>query len=109
MLMVVLLFGVVSCAYPPPPAPAPGPQRGPDVLTRIDNQQRRIDQGVSSGQLTRNEAAILQDNLNWIKQRYTKMASDGVIGPKDSAKLENMLDENDSMIYEKRHNIRRLY
>jgi len=84
-----------------------------NIENRIDNQQKRIDQGIKSGQLTRHEADIVRDNLDEIKRRYTKMRRDGVLTMRESEKLENMLDENSRMITREKHNrdfnIRRLF
>lgn len=80
------------------------------IPERIDHQQRRINQGVVSGQLTRAETEILQGNLDMIKERYYKMSYDGTLTPPEREKLNRMLDRNSSMIYEKKHNpIQRLY
>jgi hypothetical protein len=84
-----------------------------DVQDRIDSQQRRIDQGLASGELNRHEADIVRDNLNEVRRRYAKMRKDGVLTIKELEKLDKMLDENSKMIYRKEHNkdynIKRLY
>ena len=81
----------------------------PVINDRIAEQQKRIDEGIASGQLTRAEADILQDNLNWIKAEETRLKADGKLTPKERARLNKMLDKNSNMIYKKKHNpIRRL-
>ncbi|MDQ7787872.1 MAG: hypothetical protein RDU01_09695 [Thermodesulfovibrionales bacterium] len=84
-----------------------------DVQERIDRQQRSINQGLTSGELTRREADIVQDNLNNIRGRFTKMRKDGILTIKELEKLDKMLDENSKMIYRKEHNrdynIKRIY
>jgi len=84
-----------------------------DVRDRIDSQQKRIDKGIASGELTRHEADIVMDNLNHIRKKYDKMTMDGVLTMKELEKLDKMLDENSKMIYRKEHNrdhqIRRIY
>ena len=81
----------------------------PVINDRIAEQQKRIDEGIASGQLTRAEADILQDNLNWIKAEETRLKADGKLTPKERARLNKMLDRNSNMIYKKKHNpIRRL-
>lgn len=81
----------------------------PVISDRIAEQQKRIDEGIASGQLTRAEADILQDNLNWIKAEETRLKADGKLTPKEGARLNKMLDRNSNMIYKKKHNpIRRL-
>ncbi len=74
----------------------------PVINDRIAEQKKRIDEGIASGQLTRAEADILQDNLNWIKAEETRLKA-------ERARLNKMLDRNSNMIYKKKHNpIRRL-
>lgn len=98
----------IYSAPPQPPVPAVSAQ--PDFLSRIDNQQRRIDQGIVKGDLTRREADMLQDNLNNIKDDYSRMKSDGRLTPGEADRLERDLDSNSRMIQDKRNNqIRRLY
>lgn len=84
-----------------------------DIEKRIDNQRKRIDQGVASKELTRHEADIVQDNLNEIRRRYSRMRKDDVLTIKEIEKLDRMLDENSKMIDRKKHNwdlnIRRLF
>ena len=83
---------------------------GEDFQDRIQNQQRRIDQGIASGTLTRQEADLVQDNLNWIKTKYASMKADGRMSRKEIQKLEMMLDQNSNMIQNKKSNpVRRLY
>jgi len=100
---------------PSPPAPAPSPapwheQSGKDFRDRIEKQQKRIDKGVSKGDLTRQEADMLQDNLNHIRDEYSRMNSDGRLTSGEADRLERDLNVNDRMIQDKRNNqIKRLY
>jgi hypothetical protein len=84
-----------------------------DIQYRIDSQQSKIYQGITSGEFTRHEADILQDNLNDIRKRYTKMRQDSVLTTKELEKLDKMLNENSKMIYRKEINreydIKRLF
>ena len=84
-----------------------------DIQNRIDSQQSNIYQGITSGEFTRHEADIVQDNLNDIRKRYTKMRQDGVLTTKELEKLDKMLNENSKMIYRKEINreydIKRLF
>ena len=77
---------------------------------RIENQQRRINQGIKSGELSRKEAAMLQDNLDWIRDKYTRMKSDDMLTMPERGRLDRMLDQNGEMIRNKKHNpAKRLY
>ena len=79
-----------------------------DFQDRIHNQRERIEQGIRSGELTRGEADILLDNLNWMRDRFQRMKADGRLTVEEEARLYRMLDENSEMIYNKKHNARRL-
>lgn len=90
------------------PMPAPVSQRDHErpagIEDRIGMQQKRIDEGVRSGELTSKEAEIVQSNLNRIRSAYTLMKSDNRLSAKEQEKLEKDLDRNDRMIYNKKHN-----
>ena len=101
VLVILLVVSSVALVYGAPPA---------NVADRIENQQQRIDQGVASGKLTRGEADVLQDNLNWIRATFSRMKADGRLNPGEINKLEVMLDQNSQMISNKKHNpIKRVY
>lgn len=68
-----------------------------------------IDQGIRSGQLSVEEVDIVQDNLNHVKFRMARMRSDGELSPQEKQRLHEMPDENNALIYKKKHNFRRLY
>jgi len=84
--------------------------RSMSIDERIGNQQHRIDRGIASGELTLKEAEVIQENLNWIKNRYTRYRADGTLTWQEQRELEDNLDTNGQMIYNKKHNpVRRLY
>jgi hypothetical protein len=81
-----------------------------DISERIADQQKRIDSRIASGVLTREEADIVQDNLNWIRAELRRLRSDGLLTEREQQRLDEMLDRNSMMIYNKKHNpVRRLY
>jgi predicted nuclease with TOPRIM domain len=90
--------------YGPAPAPQHDHAKTTDFQSRIENQQGRIDKGVAKGDLTRREADILQDNLNQIRDEYSRMKADGRLTPGEADRLERDLDVNDRMIQDKRNN-----
>jgi hypothetical protein len=81
----------------------------------INSQQMRIDKGVKTGQLTQQEAAILQDNLNHIQARWDKYNRNKInMNPAEAkgerSKIKHMLDRNDRMIRKMKNNaIQRVY
>lgn len=90
--------------YGPAPAPKHDHGKAAEFQTRIDQQQKRIDNGIRSGELTRKEAEIVQENLDKIKAAYSRMKADGRLSEKEQEKLDSKLDRNDKMIYDKKHN-----
>lgn len=116
LVTVVLLFGLIACVETQS-RPSYNDSYGPydradryDVGTRIDNQQRRIDQGISSGELTRREADVLIDNLNWIRDEYSRSKRDGRLSQSEIERLSEHLNQNNRMITDKKNNqIRRVY
>lgn len=90
--------------YGPKPAPQHDQVKSTGFQARIDNQQKRIDNGIRSGELTRKEAEIVQENLDRIKAAYSRMKADGKLSEKEQEKLDKKLDRNDKMIYDKKHN-----
>ncbi|MFZ2445603.1 MAG: hypothetical protein WAW37_04545 [Syntrophobacteraceae bacterium] len=77
---------------------------------RIHEQQSRIDIGIKSGKLTPAEAAIVQDNLNHVRNAYERGVADGRLTRREVRRLNGMLYENSKMIKGlKQNRPRRLY
>ena len=76
----------------------------PDVKKRISDQQKRIDERVKSGALTRNEAKVLLDNLDRINGEEKRLAGDGKLTEEERTRLDKMLDQNSKMIEDKKNN-----
>ena len=83
---------------------------GSEIEKRIANQHKRIDEGIKSGALTHDEAKVLQGNLRYIQQEEERLTADGKLTQAEKERLNNMLDQNSQMIYDKKHNrVKRLY
>ena len=76
----------------------------PDVTTRFEIQQKSIDKGLKAGQLTKQEAAQLQDNLAKAKAKHASLTKDGKFTPAEEEKIQEMLDKDSQMIESKRGN-----
>ncbi len=112
LVFAVSLFILQACAPQPRPAPPPPDQRAVrprEIPVRIDTQQRRINQGIDSGELRIREADVLQDNLNWIRSGYNRARVEGRLTPREIRRLEMLLDRNSEMIDDRTHNPVRLY
>jgi polyhydroxyalkanoate synthesis regulator phasin len=74
------------------------------IEQRLTNQQKRIDDGVKSKQLTQAEAKILRDNLNYVKQEEARLKADGKLNDKERERLDKLIDQNGDMIRDKKAN-----
>gem|GEM_PF-767380 len=86
-----------------PVVPTPAVQ-APEIKEKIAAQQKRIDEGIKSQQLTLNESKILQGNLDQVREEDTSLRADGTLSKEDKADLLEMLEENDKMIKDKKNN-----
>ncbi len=73
------------------------------IQQRMRNQQQRIDQGISSGQLTPKEAGKLETLEAKIRQDEARMKSDGNLTAKERQKLNQELDKTSNRIYKQKH------
>jgi len=74
----------------------------PEVTHRFENQQQRIDQGVKSGALNKQEAATLQENLSKAKAKYAELTKDGKFSPAEEEKMNDLLDKDSKLIESKK-------
>jgi hypothetical protein len=81
-----------------------GPTDDPGIQKREQNQERRIEQGVKSGQLTPGEAGRLERQQAKIQQDEARMKSDGKLTKKERAKLTREQNRASKNIYRKKHN-----
>lgn len=79
----------------------------PRVDQRQENQQRRIDQGVQSGQLTSKEAARLEKGQDRVQKLEDKAAADGKVTKKERRRLEHAQDNQSQRIARQRHDKQR--
>ena len=80
------------------------PTHDPKIQERFERQQMRIDQGVKTGTLTKDEAALVQDNLNKIKADEAQLKAAGKLTDKEKARIMKKLDLNSKMIMKEKHN-----
>ena len=75
----------------------------PRIDQRQENQERRIEEGVRSGQLNRREAARLRAELRDIRRMERRAAADGRITPREQARIEQAQDQLSRNIARERH------
>ena len=73
------------------------------INNREYREQRRINQGIRSGELTRREAERVEAGLAKIRidERYAK--ADGNVSPRERARLERELNRESRAIYRQKH------
>jgi len=77
---------------------------GPHGINKREyRQQQRINQGIRSGELTRREAERAEAGLakTKIDERYAK--ADGVVTPRERARLQRDLNRESRLIYRQKH------
>lgn len=106
-LIAALALTVGASAFAQAPA-APVAPKDPTATPRIDQrqveQQKRIDQGVASGQLTPKEAAGLQKRETKIAKDEAVAKADGKVTAKERRKLDREQDRASKAIYKQKHN-----
>lgn len=78
----------------------------PRVDRREQRQQRRIEQGEKSGQLTPRETRNLERREAKIHRDEAKAKSDGTVTPAERRKLNREENRTSRAIYRKKHNLR---
>ena len=75
----------------------------PNVTKRQANQQARIGQGVSSGELTPKETQHLEAREAKIQRDKKAAKSDGTVTPAERAKLKHEENRTSRAIYHQKH------
>ncbi len=87
--------------------PTPATSATPGIDKRQANQQKRIDQGVKSGELTGREAARLEKGQAKIQRMEDKAKSDGVVSAKERKRIEHEQDKQSKRIAREKHDRQR--
>ncbi len=75
----------------------------PVVDQRQANQEKRIDQGIASGQLNQREANRLNNQQEHINKMEDKAKSDGVVTKKERTKIAKSQDRASRRIARQKH------
>jgi hypothetical protein len=74
------------------------------IKEREKNQQKRIAEGVKSGELTKKEALKLEKKEKKLHEQIQKDRADGRgLTPKERAKIERKQDKVSRQIYKEKH------
>lgn len=77
-----------------------------DVQRNI-NQEKRIQQGMASGQLTNREAARLEAGQARVGRAEARAGADGHVGPREQAAVQHRQDHQSRKIYRQKHDVQR--
>lgn len=80
--------------------------RTPVINQRQHNQERRINEGVRSGQLTRNETRHLRNDERHIRTEKRTAMAEGRMGPRERTHIRHQENRVSRSIYRKKHNAR---
>ncbi len=83
--------------------PTPGTNT-PVIDKRAANQEKRIEAGEKSGQLTAKEAAVVEKRQTKLENNITAAKADGTVTAKERAKLTHEENRNSKVIHHKKHN-----
>lgn len=75
----------------------------PRADARQDRQERRIEQGVASGELTQREANRLEARQEHIENVEDRAKADGVVTRRERARLEVKQDRSSRAIARQKH------
>jgi hypothetical protein len=75
----------------------------PNIDKRQANQEKRIEQGVKSGELTKKETARLEKREGKLQADKEKAKADGVVTKKERAKLQHEANRDSKAIYRQKH------
>ena len=79
----------------------------PGIDQRQTNQDRRIDQGIASGQLNQRETNRLEREQNHINRMEDRAKSDGVVTGKERARIGAAQDRASRHIARQKHDAQR--
>ena len=73
------------------------------IDARQAEQQRRINQGIASGQVNKAEAARLQQGQTRVQNMETKAMADGKVTKKEAAQINHTQNQQSRKIFREKH------
>ncbi len=102
--LAALALGVFALPVLAQTTPPRDPAATPGIDKRQANQERRIQQGVKSGQLTDKEAARLEKREAKIEADKQAAKADGKVTPQERKKLQREENQASRAIAREKHN-----
>jgi len=100
-ISISIVFAVAGMAQTPTPAPG---AKTPGIKQRQKNQQKRIGQGVRSGELTAKETIKLEKEQKEIQQDKKEARSDGAVTKEERKDIHKEQNKSSRHIYRAKHN-----
>lgn len=75
----------------------------PRIDQREANQSARIDQGITSGQLTQRETARLRAGQSHVQSLEDKAKADGTVTSQERARISHAQDVQSARVYRQKH------
>lgn len=101
-----IIAAAVTVAFAALSLPALAQHSTPQIDQRQDRQERRIEQGVRSGELTPRETARLERGQARIRQMERQALADGRISRRERAAINREQDKQNQLIARLKHNNR---
>jgi hypothetical protein len=95
-LMIAAIPGVAAAQATDTPST-------PRIDKRQQNQEKRIEKGAQTGQLTGKEAARLEKGQQHVQKMEDKAVADGKVTKKERARIEHAQDQQSKKIYREKH------
>jgi hypothetical protein len=107
-LAAMLLFGIGLWAQATPATPATPPGKKPTIRQRQRTQQKRVGQGIASGQLTAREGARLErKEARLTRQIARDRASGGKLTAGERRSINRRQNRLSRQIYRQKHDAQR--
>lgn len=100
-VMATVLAAMPLSGFAQDPAATPG------IDKRQEMQQKRIDQGVQSGELNKREAARLERRQERIGRMEDKAKADGTVTKKERARIHHAQNQESQRIHRQKHDRQR--
>lgn len=75
----------------------------PGIDQRQENQERRIEQGIASGQLTARETMRLERGQERVERMEDRAKADGVVTVRERARIQHAQNVESRRIYRQKH------
>lgn len=98
-----IIAAVVAAAFALPSVAFAQTASTPRIDQRQENQEKRIQQGVKSGELTKKEAARLEKGQARVQKMEKKAMADGKMTKKEKARIEHAQDVQSKKINREKH------